>query len=379
MPEDYYEILGLDRNASKDEIKKAYRRLARQYHPDVTTEDKKFAEEKFKAISEAYEVLVDDEKRRLYDQYGHAGLSGQFSGGSFTWDDFSHFEDLRDIFSGLGGFGDIFDMFFGGPHQRREPKGARQGESLRYDIEVNLEDLLEGLSKEITIPHSVECPSCHGTGGKGGEIQTCSECGGSGQVQSVRSSGFGRFVSVSVCPKCGGEGQTYKERCPDCNGSGRVKKSSKITVNIPPGVEDGARLRIPGAGDAGFRGGPPGDLFVVVHVKPHETFRREGTNLWVDLVTSYPKLALGSEEEVPIIDGGKAKLKIPPGTQVDTVLRMPGHGLPPMGGGPRGDQLVRVRIHVPKKLSAEEKNLLRKLGGLEAHKGGSIFGNLFRR
>ena len=375
MPEDYYQVLGLEREASKEEIKKAYRRLARQYHPDVTTEDKTVAEERFKTISEAYEVLIDDEKRKVYDQYGHAGLSGSFSGGSFTWDDFSHFEDLQDIFGGMGGFGgSIFDMFFGGGQQRRSSRGPRQGDSLRYDLEVTLEEAFSGLSKEINVPHTVQCSDCKGTGGKGGDVQTCSECGGAGQVQSIRNSGFGRFVSVSACPKCQGEGRTYKERCPECNGAGRQQRSSKITINIPPGVEEGTRLRVQGAGDAGAHGGPPGDLFVVVHVKPHKIFRREGSNLWLDLTTTYPRLALGGEEEVPTIEGGTAKLKIPAGTQVDTVLRMPGQGLPRMGGGPRGDQLVRVRIRVPKKLSKQEKELLRKLGGEEGHKAGFLEG-----
>ncbi len=381
MGEDYYQVLGLDRDASKEDIKKSYRKLARQYHPDVTTEDKDVAEERFKSISEAYEVLADDEKRRVYDQHGHAGLNGQFSGGSFTWDDFSHFEDLRDIFGGMGGFGgSIFDMFFGGGQQRRGGQGsrARQGDSLRYDVEVTLEDALSGLTKEISVPHTVQCDDCRGTGGKGGDVQTCGECGGAGQVQSIRDSGFGRFVSISACPKCQGEGRTFKERCPSCDGVGRQKSSSQVTLNIPPGVEDGTRLRVPGAGDAGMHGGPPGDLFVIVHVRTHEVFRREGPNLWLDLVTSYPELALGSEEQVPTIDGGTAELKIPAGTQVDTVLRMKGHGLPRIGGGPRGDQLVRVRIKVPKKLSAKEKELLRKLSGEDGHKAG-IFENLFRK
>ncbi len=380
MPEDYYQVLGLEREATKDEIKKAYRKLARQYHPDVTTEDKTVAEERFKTISEAYEVLVDDEKRKVYDQYGHAGLSGSFSGGSFTWDDFSHFDDLRDIFGGMGGFGgSIFDMFFGGGGgQQRRSRGPRQGDSLRYDIEVTLEDAFKGLSKEIDVPHTVQCNDCKGTGGKDGDVQTCGECGGAGQVQSIRNSGFGRFVSVSACPKCQGEGRTYKERCPSCNGAGRQQRSSKITINIPTGVEEGTRLRVPGAGDAGAMGGPPGDLFVVIHVKQHKVFRREGSNLWLDLTTSYPKLALGAELEVPTIQGESAMLKIPSGTQVDTVLRMPGQGLPRMGGGPRGDQFVRVRIQVPKKLSSQEKDLLRKLDGEEGHKGG-ILDNIFRK
>ncbi len=374
MPRDYYEILGVARDASAEDIKKAYRKLARQHHPDVSKEEKEVAEEKFKEISEAYEVLYDDEKRRIYDQYGHAGVQNQFSGGGFSWDDFSHFDDLRDIFSGMGGFGSIFDMFFGGsgPSQRGGRNAPRAGESLRYDIEIGLEDVLHGRSEDINITQSVNCDACEGSGAKDGEAETCSECGGAGQVQMIRNSSFGRMVSVADCQRCRGAGKTFKEACPECRGNGRVQKSTRISINIPKGAETGTRLRIAGAGDGGYNRGPPGDLFVVIHVRPHPTFQRDGPNLWLDLESSYPRLALGGEEEVPTIDGETAKLKISPGTQVNSVQRMPGKGLPRLGSNSRGDQFIRVGIKVPTKLSKEERELLRKLDGQSDSRGGIL-------
>jgi len=375
MPRDYYETLGVTKDANSEEIKRAYRKLARQHHPDVSQEEKTVAEEKFKEISEAYEILSDDEKRKIYDQYGHAGVKNQFSGGGFSWDDFTHFDDLRDIFSGSGGFGSIFDMFFGGGQQSSRGGGRnapRAGESLRYDIEISLEDVLNGRTEELNIPHAMSCDACKGTGGKDGAVETCTECGGAGQVQMVRNSNFGRMVSVVECRKCQGAGRTHKEACPRCKGSGRLQKTSKITVNIPKGAETGTRLRVAGSGDAGYNGGPPGDLFVIVHVKEHPVFRRDGANLWVDLTTTYPRLALGGEVEVPTIDGEKAKLKLSPGTQVNSVQRMSGKGLPRMGATSRGDQFIRVGIKVPTKLSKEEKDLLKKLDGKEGHKSGLL-------
>ncbi|MDD3398590.1 MAG: molecular chaperone DnaJ [Candidatus Methanomethylophilaceae archaeon] len=380
MPRDYYEILGVAKDASQDDIKRAYRKLARQHHPDVSQEEKSVAEEKFKEISEAYEVLSDEEKRKIYDQYGHAGVKNQFSGGGFSWDDFTHFDDLRDIFSGMGGFGSIFDMFFGGSSQgqRGGRSAPRAGESLRYDIEISLEEVLNGRSEELSIPHSTNCESCSGSGAKDGAVETCPECGGAGQVQMVRNSSFGRMVSVVECRKCQGAGRTFKEACPRCKGAGRVQKTSKINVNIPKGAETGTRLRIAGAGDAGYNNGPPGDLFVVVHVRDHPVFRRDGANLWVDLTTTYPRLALGGEVEVPTIDGEKAKLKLAPGTQVNSVQRMSGKGLPRLGAGARGDQFIRVGIKVPTKLSKEERELLKKLDGKEEGKGG-LFENIRKK
>ena len=357
MPRDYYEVLGVDKSADADAIKKAYRSLAKKYHPDVSTEPKDVAEAKFKEISEAYEVLLDPEKRSLYDQYGFDGVKQQFGQDGFTWDNFTRADDISDI------FGDIFGDLFGGG--RRSSRGGRssasQGESLRYDLEVTLKEVRDGKKVSIDGPHTVLCDPCKGTGGKDGKVSTCKTCGGQGQVQSVSRTPFGNMVSVRDCPDCRGTGKSSAEKCPHCRGTGRVEKESHIDLNIPRGVEDGMKLRVSGEGNAGYSGGPPGDLFVVVHVKQDKKFDRDGTNLWTGIVTTYPKLVLGGEETVETLEGEKAVLTIPAGTQVGTVLRMPGKGLPRVNSSIRGDLLVRVSVEVPKKVSEEERELLLKL------------------
>jgi len=358
MPADYYEILGVGKDASQEEIKKSYRSLAKKYHPDVTDLSKDEAEAKFKEVSEAYEVLSDDSKRKLYDQYGHAGVNSQFSKGGFSWDDFTRADDVSDI------FGDIFGSMFGGSFGRRQQRSrnsARQGESLRYDIEVNLSDVLKGKSIELSIPHSIPCGECRGTGGKDGLVEMCQACNGVGQIQRVSRTPFGNMVSVGDCSVCGGNGRSYKERCPKCRGSGRNNTSSKVSVDIPKGVEEDMRLRVAGAGDAGYNGGPPGDLIVVVHVKEDKSFRRDGMNLWSEVYTTYPRLVLGGEETVRTIDGETISLTIPPGTQVGGVLRIAGKGLPRLNQSARGNMFVRVMMDVPNKVSATEKELLAKL------------------
>lgn len=361
MPRDYYEVLGITKDATEDEIKRAYRKLAREYHPDVSKEEKEVAEEKFKEISEAYEVLSNEETKSRYDQYGHAGVNQQFGSGGFSWDNFTHFEDISDIFGG----GSIFDMFFGGGNRGRSRQQSRnsprQGESLRYDIEITMLDVLNGKSEEISIPHTSNCPDCKGTGGKDGVVETCAQCGGQGQVQMVRNSPFGQMVSVSECPSCKGSGKSFKERCAKCRGSGRTTKTTKVAINIPKGVEDGMRLRVPGRGDAGYNGGSAGDLYVIIHVKDPKEFERDGINLWTEVYTTYPRLVLGGEENVKTLEGETANLKIPSGTQVGAVLRIQGKGLPKMNSSIRGDLFVRIRMEVPKRTSEEEKELLKKL------------------
>ena len=347
MPRDYYEILGVEKTATEDQIKKAYRTLAKKYHPDVSTEPKDVAEAKFKELSEAYEVLSDPEKRKLYDQYGHEGVSQQFGKDGFTWNDFTRADDISDI------FGDIFGGMFGGGGRRSRSRNApAQGDSLRYDLEITLKDVLEGKKVNLDIPHSVVCDACKGTGGKDGKVTTCSKCGGSGQVQSVRQTMFGQMMSVSDCPDCRGRGTTSAEKCPKCRGSGRLDQESHISLNIPKGIQEGMRLKVSGAGNAGYNGGPAGDLFVVIHVADDKTFERDGANLWTGIVTTYPKLVLGGE---------KVQLKIPAGTDVGTVLRIAGQGLPKMNSQSRGDMMVRVTISVPKKVTDEERELLTKL------------------
>ena len=272
MGKDYYGILGVGKDASQDEIKSAYRSLAKKYHPDVSSESKEVAEEKFKEISEAYEVLSDPEKRRTYDQYGSDAVNSQFSGGGFSWDDFTRADDISDI------FGDLFGSFFGGG-RRTQQRGPRQGNSLRMDIEVTLNEALTGLKKEVQVPRTVRCEPCKGTGGKDGKVETCSQCGGTGQVRSVRQTPFGGMVSVSDCGQCGGRGRTSKEKCPECKGRGHVQKTSKVEVNIPKGVDEGSTLTLKGLGDAGSDGAPAGDLYVVIHLKRNPAFERDGANL----------------------------------------------------------------------------------------------------
>ena len=355
MPRDYYEVLGVEKTATPEEIKKAYRTLAKKYHPDVSTEPKEVAEAKFKEISEAYEVLSDQEKRNLYDQYGFDGVKQQFGEGGFTWDNFTRADDISDI------FGDIFGTMFGGSRSSRSRNSPQQGESLRYDIEITLNDVLEGKKVKLDVPHSVVCESCNGTGGKDGKVTTCSKCGGSGQVQIVRRTPFGNMVSVSDCPECHGKGKSSAEKCPRCHGNGRLTVDSHIDLNVPKGIEEGMRIRVPGAGNAGFNGGPAGDLFVVTHIKEDKDYERDGANLWTEITTSYPRLVLGGEETVKAIDGDKVAINIPSGTQVGTVLRVPGKGLPRMNSSSRGDMMVRVFVNVPKKVTEEEKELLQKL------------------
>ncbi len=368
---DYYEVLGVAKDAKPDEIKKSYRELARRYHPDVTKEDKVEAEEKFKEVSEAYEVLVDPEKRNLYDQYGHAGLSGQFAQGGFQWSDFTHAQDVSDIFGDMGSFGfggNLFDALFGGGRRRA---GPHQGQSLRYDVEITLEDAAKGESREVQVPHAVACEVCHGTGAKGGKLTQCPTCGGKGQIQNVQQRGYSRFVSITPCPRCGGRGQLAEAKCPECGGRGQQIRTQKLSVDIPPGIDDGMRLRVQGGGDVSPDGGPPGDLFVVVHVKPHGIFKREGADVWIDLPVSFAEAALGADTEVPTIEG-KAVLHVPPGTQGNSVFRMKGNGLQRIGERGKGDQFVRVQIMVPKRLSAEQKALLKKFTELEGEKKGLL-------
>ena len=366
MPRDYYEILGVPQDADQDTLKRAYRKLARENHPDVSKDPKDVAEEKFKEISEAYEVLSDPEKRSIYDQYGHEGLSGQFGSGGFNMNDFTHYGDISDI------FGDIFGDLFGGGRSRSRG-GPQQGDSLRYDLELELVDVLKGKEVEIDVPHTAACDACKGTGGKDGNVKTCSKCGGRGQVQMVRNTPFGQMVSVSDCPACGGRGKVADEKCPKCRGRGSIQKNSKIKISTPKGVEDGMRLRVAGAGNASPNGGPPGDLFVVMHVRPNRQFERDGYNLWTGVTTTYPRLVLGGTAKVKTLDGKSVELNVPAGTQVGAVLRIQGEGLPKGSSTTaRGDLFVRVRIDVPKTVSKEDRELLVKLDSSSNQENGSI-------
>ncbi len=350
---DYYEVLGVGRDASQEEIKKAYKKLAKQYHPDLNP-DSKTAEEKFKEVNEAYSVLSDENSRARYDQFGHNDPgAGGFGGGQGGFGGFG---------GGFGGFGDIFESFFGGGFGRQQdPNAPQQGNDLRIDVEVSFEEAAKGVEKEITVSRMEACSACHGTGAKAGtKRKPCANCGGSGRVRVNQNTAFGQFQTVRTCPQCGGRGSIIEEACPDCGGSGRVRQKRKLRVNIPAGVDTDSRLRMQGEGEGGLNGGPAGDLYVVVTVRPHKYFRREGDNVYLEQPISFTEAALGAEIEVPTLEG-KVKLEIPEGTQTGTTFRLRGRGFPKLRGYGKGDQHVRVKVTTPTRLTGEQKELLRKL------------------
>ncbi len=362
---DYYEVLGVPKGASKDDIKKAYRKLAVKYHPDRNPDDSK-AEELFKEASEAYEVLSDDKKRQAYDQFGFAGVEGMSGGGQGGAQDFSSaFRDFEDIF---GDFGDIFGSFFGGGGGGGRRRGssrtsAQRGADLRYNLDISFKDAVFGTKVEISYERHVTCPSCGGGGAESGSgRKVCPTCGGSGQVR--RSSGF--FSIASPCPTCNGEGHIIENPCDMCNGNGVISKPQKLKVTIPPGIESGKRINIPGQGDAGPNGGPAGDLFVYVRVKPHEYFERHGNDIYCVIPITFTQAALGAEIMVPTLEGKKVKVKVPSGTQNGKILRLKSEGVPHLhNSNRRGDLYIKIRVEVPKKLSSRGKELLKELSELE--------------
>jgi len=348
---DYYEVLGVPRNASEEDIKKAFRQMARKYHPDLNPGNKQ-AEEQFKEVNEAFQVLSDGKKRAQYDQFGHAAFRPEDFAGFRS----SSFEDLfRDF-----GFGDIFSVFGGGQGPRA--RGPQPGADLRYDMEISFEEAFQGVKKTIEVPHSVQCPTCHGTGAKPGTLKTCPKCGGSGQVRNIRRSPFGQMVQISTCPQCGGSGSIAGEQCETCHGDGAVRKVAKIEVAIPRGIDEGQYLRVAGEGEAGERGGEAGDLYVVVHVAPHPIFERHGKDLYCKTIIDLATAVLGGEVQVPTMTGN-AGLKIPAGTQSHTVFRLKGQGMPGLNSDRRGDQLVKVVVYIPEKISKKQRDLLREFAG----------------
>ena len=346
---DYYEILGVSRKATDGELKSAYRKLAMQYHPDRNPGDK-VAEERFKEAAEAYGILADSEKRGLYDRFGHAGVSGAAGSPGFDPSVFSEFGDFADILGGMFGFGDIF----GGGRRRG---GPQRGADLRYDLEVPFEEAAKGVETTIQIPRNETCDTCKGSGAApGSEPTTCPQCRGQGQVRFQQ----GFFTVARTCPQCRGMGKVVTKPCQTCRGAGRVARDRKITVRIPAGIDHGQQLRLQGEGEGGAAGGPPGHLYVVVHVQPHEFFRREGLNLHCEVPVNFTTLALGGEILVPTLNGSET-LKIHEGTQTGTTLRVRGKGVPDVGGRGHGDLLVTVQGQTPKKLSKEQRQLLEQL------------------
>jgi molecular chaperone DnaJ len=352
---DYYEVLGVARNASEDELKRAFRKLARQYHPDVNKSPD--AEVRFKEIGEAYEVLSDPQKRRVYDQFGHAGLDSQGYGG------FQGFE-------GFGSFADIFeqfDTFFGGAGRGRTRRSPQRGADLRYDLTITFEEAVFGTEKTLEIPRFETCGVCKGSGAEPNTEPTiCPQCKGSGEMRRVQQSVFGQFVNVTTCGRCHGEGRIISAPCHACHGQGRVHKSRKLTVKIPAGVDSGQQIRLSGEGEAGPKGGPPGNLYVVLEVKPHRYFKREGSDIFFELPISFAQAALGDQVEVPTIDGSEV-LTIPAGTQTGKTFRLREKGIPHLRGMGRGDQYVTVRVRTPTQLSPRERQLFEELAKLEEH------------
>jgi len=348
LKRDYYEVLGVARNASAEEVKKAFRRLAMQYHPDRNKEDG--AEESFKQIGEAYEVLSDPEKRAAYDRYGHSGLQGFDFGRGFEGFDF-------------GGFGDIFDAFFGGTTTAgRRARQAQRGADRRLDVEIEFTEAAFGCEREMDVERSERCGRCGGSGSEpGSQAAVCPACEGAGQVRRVSRSFFGQFVNIATCSQCRGEGRIVSDPCRDCHGAGRERKKRRLLVKIPAGVSDGAQMRLSGEGDSGLNGGSPGHLYVNIGVRPHPLFQRDEDDLVHDLEMNVAQAALGFEAEVPTLDGDPATLRIPPGTQDGRVFVLKGKGVPRLHGGGRGDLLVRTSVVVPTDLSEEQRLLLRQL------------------
>lgn len=371
---DYYEILGVDKKSSTEDIKSAYRKLAMQYHPDRNKSPD--AEEKFKEISEAYAVLSDQGKRQQYDQFGHAGIDMRYS-----QEDIFRGVDFDDLFRGFGmgggGFGrsrggSIFDMFFGGGGRR---EGPSRGSDLLYELTITLEDAAKGKAVELEVPRTETCDVCKGSGARPGTSpKTCSVCHGSGQMSRTQNTPFGRFMTTTTCGTCRGTGTIIDSPCTSCHGSGTVQRKRKIEVKIPAGVDNGSRLRVSGEGEAGEKGGPPGDLYVEINVRTHNIFTRNDSDLLMEAVISFPQAALGDVIIVPTLDG-KAEMKVPAGTQNGQIFRLKGKGMQSLHMSGRGDQLVKIKVSVPTKLTDRQKEILREFADINGEKirGKSIF------
>jgi len=378
---DYYEVLGVDKSADEQTLKKAYRKLAMKYHPDRNPGDKE-AEEKFKEINEAYEVLSDSTKRQTYDQFGHAGMNGQggFGGQGFGGQGFGGFED---IFGDM--FGDIFGGGFGGGGRPRR-RGPERGADMRQSIQITFEEAAFGKKTSIKVNRSEECSECHGSGARAGTSKkTCPTCNGAGEVRTVQRTPFGNIASSRTCSTCEGEGEVVESPCTKCGGKGSTRKVKTIEVDIPAGIDDGQMIKLAGQGELGSKGGPRGDLYIAVSVKNHSLFTREGYDIYFDMPITFAQAALGDEIEVPTLDG-KVKYSIPEGTQTGTVFRLREKGIPKLRGNNRGDQYVKVVVDTPKKLNDKQKELLREFAkecGEEVHEKKTTFGqkieNMFKK
>lgn len=356
---DYYEVLGISKGASDDEIKKAYRAAAKKYHPDLNRGNEKEAEEKFKEVNEAYDVLKDPEKKQRYDQFGHAGVDPSYGGGGAGFG------------GGFGGFdmGDIFDSFFGGGFGRGQSStrrnGPKKGKDIQQDIKITFEEAAFGVKKEVTVYRMETCKTCNGSKAKPGTSPVkCNVCGGSGQVRTMQRTPFGSFQSTSTCSQCNGAGEVISSPCSDCKGTGQIRHQRKIEVNIPAGIDDGQTISIRGEGSSGFKGGPHGDLYLTVSVMPHEMFTRRGFDVVLDMPISFVSAALGDTLRVPTLDG-EVEYKIPEGTQSGTVFKFKGKGITHLQARGRGDQYVKVNVEVPKGLSEKQKELLREFDSLD--------------
>ena len=358
---DYYEVLGVSKNATPEELKKAYRKLALQYHPDRNPGDKE-AEEKFKEAAEAYDVLSNPDKKARYDQFGFAGMdggAGGFQGGGMSMDDiFSQFGRIFGDFFGGGGHFSGFSGFGGG--QQRGHRAAARGTNLRIKVKLTLEEIDKGCEKKIKVAKYVPCKTCGGTGARNNNYETCPHCHGAGVVTEVRRTILGQMQTQSVCPHCGGEGRIIKDKCHDCNGEGIVRSEEIITINIPAGVADGMQLSMSGKGNAAPHGGVPGDLIILIEEVPHDLFERQDSNIYYNAFITFPQAAMGTTLEIPTLSG-RAKVKIDAGTPSGKVLRLRGKGLPDVNGYGRGDMLVSINVWVPKALSREERETLMKL------------------
>lgn len=362
---DYYEVLGVDKNASEEDIKRAFKKAALKYHPDRNPDNKE-AEEKFKEINEAYQVLSDSEKRQRYDQFGTADFNGQGFGGFDGFD-----------FGGFGGFGDIFSDIFGGGFSSRNKNAPRKGADLEYDLSLTFEEAVFGCQKDISVTRREKCETCSGTGAKPGtSAKTCSKCGGTGQIRVQRNTPLGTIATQSTCDMCGGKGKTIDEPCPSCRGIGKERKTRKVSINIPAGVDTGNVMPLRGQGEAGENGGPPGDLYINIRVAPHKTFKRQGFDIHMETHISFAKATLGTEIKVPTVDGD-VTYKIPAGTQPGTVFRLKGKGVPRVNSAGRGDHYVKVIVDVPKSLNEKQREALRmfmeasgeeKIEAVEEHK-----------